>query len=65
VVGGEARGVVLVSVGAIHKGDDGKSYVTVLQNGEQVERVVEIGLQNDTYAEVISGLELGETVVTE
>ena len=65
VVGGEAKGALLVSVDAIHKGDDGKSYVTVLQNGQEVEREVTLGLQNDTYAEVKSGLEDGETVVTE
>lgn len=65
VVGGEAKGVVLVSVGAIHESEDGRSFVTVLQNGRQVEREVEIGLQNDTYTEVKSGLEAGEIVVTE
>ena len=65
VVGGEAKGALLVSVDAVHKGEDGKSYVTVLQNGQQVEREVEIGLQNDTYAEVKAGIEAGQTVVTD
>ena len=65
VVGGEAQGVVLVPVGAIHEGEDGRQIVTVLQNGEQTEREVEIGLQSDTYAEIKSGLEAGESVVTE
>ncbi|HEU0294313.1 MAG TPA: HlyD family efflux transporter periplasmic adaptor subunit [Anaerolineales bacterium] len=65
VVGGEAQGVVLVSVNAIHKGEDGKSYVTVMQNRQQMEREVLVGLQNDTYAEVKSGLDAGEIVVTE
>ncbi len=64
VVAGEAKGVVLVSVNAIHKGDDGKSYVPVIQNGQKVEREIEVGLQNDTYAEVKSGLEAREIVVT-
>jgi RND family efflux transporter MFP subunit len=64
VIGGEARSVVLVSVDAIHKTDDGRTVVTVIQNGGQVEQEVEIGLQNDTYAEVRSGLEAGEIVVT-
>ena len=49
----------------VHKGDDGKSYVTVVQNGQQVEREITIGLKNDTYAEVKSGLEAGEIVVTD
>ncbi len=65
VVGGEAKGVMLISVDAVYKGEDGKFYVTVLQNGQQVEREVQVGLQNDTYAEIKSGLDAGEIVVTE
>ena len=65
VVGGEALGVVLVPVEAIHETQDGKLAVNVLQNGEQSERQVELGLQNETYAAVNSGLEAGEVVVTE
>jgi multidrug efflux pump subunit AcrA (membrane-fusion protein) len=64
VVGGEARGVVLVPVTAIRATEEGRHVVTVLQNGRQVEREIEIGLQNDSYAEVKSGLEAGESVVT-
>lgn len=64
IMGGEAKGAVLVSVNAIHKGEDGKSYVTVLQNRQQIEREVQIGLKNDTYAEIKSGLDAGEIVVT-
>jgi len=64
VVGGEARGVLLVPVSAVHDSDGG-TFVTVLQNGEQVEREVEIGLQNDSYAEIKSGLEAGEIVAAE
>jgi multidrug efflux pump subunit AcrA (membrane-fusion protein) len=51
-------------VDALHETEDGKHAVTVIQNGQQVEREVEIGLQNDTYAEVKSGLAAGEVVVT-
>jgi len=65
VVGDEAKGVVLVPVGAIHETEDGRYAVTVIQNREQVEREVEIGLQNTTYAEIKSGLEAGEVVVTQ
>jgi HlyD family secretion protein len=64
VVGGEARNAVLVPVKAVHKTEDGKYAVTVLQNGKQAERAVEIGLQNSSYAEVKSGIEAGEVVVT-
>jgi RND family efflux transporter MFP subunit len=64
VIGGEARNAVLVPLAAIHRGNDGKAYVTLLQNGQQVEREIELGLQNGAYAEVKSGLDAGETVVT-
>ena len=37
--------------------------VLVLEDGILVERAVELGLRNWQYAEVRSGLELGETVV--
>jgi HlyD family secretion protein len=57
--------VILVPVGAIHESEDGTAFITVIQNGGQIERAVEIGLQNETYAEVKSGLEAGEIVVTE
>ena len=63
VVGAEANDVVLVPVGALH--DNGGRYsVTVLQNGQQVQRGIEIGLKNDTYAEVKSGLEARQIVLT-
>jgi len=65
VLGGEAQGAMLVPVGAIHETEDGNSFVTVVQNGGQSERQVELGLQNEIYAEVKSGLEVGEIVVTE
>jgi HlyD family secretion protein len=64
VVGGEARGAILVPVGAVHKEGDAY-FVYIIQNGEQAKRDIEIGLQNESYAEIKSGLEAGETVVTE
>jgi len=63
VVGGEANGVVMVPVNAIHKTDRGYA-VTVIQNGQGTERNVEIGIQNETYVEIKSGLHAGETVST-
>jgi Membrane-fusion protein len=63
VLGGEARGVVLVPVSAVHE-NDGMHYVNIIQNGQNIKRTVEIGLKNDSYAEIKSGLEAGEIVVT-
>jgi HlyD family secretion protein len=65
VIGGEAKNALLVATSAVHKGDDGKSYVTVVQNGQKTEREVTTGLQNDTYVEIKSGLQAREIVVTE
>jgi RND family efflux transporter MFP subunit len=63
VVGGEAKNVVLVPINAVHV-NEGAHFVTILQNGGQAEREVEIGLKNDSYAEVKAGLDAGEIVVT-
>ena len=63
VIGGEAQNALLVPVSALHK-TDGKYVVDVIQNGQRVRQEVQIGLKNDTYAEVKSGLEAGATVVT-
>ena len=63
VLGDEARNVVLVPVGALHQ-TNGTRYVNVFQNGQKVKRTVEVGLKNATYAEIKSGLEAGEIVVT-
>ena len=63
VIGGEAQNALLVPVSALHK-TDGKYAVDVIQNGQTVRQEVQIGLKNDTYAEVKSGLEANATVVT-
>lgn len=64
VTGKQASGVTLIPVEALHETDDGGYAVYVLTAGQFVERLVEIGLQNDSYAEVKSGLQAGEMVVT-
>jgi HlyD family secretion protein len=64
VIGGEARNALLVPAKAVHKGEDGKSYVTVLQNGQKTEQAVTTGLQNDTYVEIKSGLQAREAILT-
>lgn len=43
----------------------GQTVVFVAQNGQALARPVETGLQNDGWTEILSGLEAGETVVTE
>lgn len=64
VIGGKAEDAVLVPVEALHEIDGGKYTVFVMENGSPRLRVVEIGLQDITYAEIKSGIKAGEIVTT-
>jgi RND family efflux transporter MFP subunit len=64
VIGGRAENALLVPVEALRELSDGEYAVFVMENGEPVLRFVEVGIMDYTYAEIISGLELGETVTT-
>ncbi len=64
VIGGRAEGVILVPVEALREASPGQYTVFVMVDGEPKLRVVEIGLQDLFYAEVISGLEPGDVVTT-
>ncbi|HEU0294312.1 MAG TPA: efflux RND transporter periplasmic adaptor subunit [Anaerolineales bacterium] len=65
VTGGEALGVVLVPISALQEIEDGTYMVYLMKNGTPVEQTVEIGLQDILYAEVKSGLQSGDVVVTD
>jgi HlyD family secretion protein len=64
VIGGSARNAVLVPIEALHEFGDGKYALFVMKNDKLQLRVVEVGLQDLTKAEIISGLSAGETVTT-
>jgi RND family efflux transporter MFP subunit len=64
VVGGEALGAILVPVSSLKEVELGKYIVYLMKNGEPVEQEVEIGLQDLLYAEVKSGLKIGDVVLT-
>ena len=64
VISGQAANAVLVPVEALHKLSDGSYTVFVMDNGKPVLRDVKVGLQDDTYAEIKSGLKAGEVVTT-
>ncbi|HUE98586.1 MAG TPA: efflux RND transporter periplasmic adaptor subunit [Anaerolineales bacterium] len=64
VIGGKAEDAVLIPVEAVREIDDGKYTVFVMEDGTPKLRVIEVGLQNITYAEIKSGLEAGEVVTT-
>ena len=63
VIGGRAENAVLIPVEALHQAGD-QYTVFVVENGELKLRVVEVGIQDLLYAEILSGLEPGEVVST-
>lgn len=56
-------GVVLVPSGAIQT-TDGQSAVRVMRSGQITSVPVEVGESNDTQTEIVSGINVGESVVT-
>jgi multidrug efflux pump subunit AcrA (membrane-fusion protein) len=56
---------VLVPVSALKESEPGKYIVYLMQSGEPVEQEVEIGLQDLLYAEMKSGLQSGDVVLTD
>ena len=64
VVGGRVEDAVLVPVEALHEIGEGKYTLFVMENGRLRLRVVEVGLQDLTKAEIISGLSASEVVTT-
>jgi HlyD family secretion protein len=65
VIGGRAQNALLVPVEALREVSPGEYAVFVVgADGEPQLRFVEVGLMDFSFAEVISGLEMGETVTT-
>jgi len=64
VISGEAMNAVLVPVEALHELSAGQYAVFVVENGQPTVRTVEVGLQDDTFVEIKSGLNAGEVVTT-
>jgi len=64
VISGQALNAVLVPIEALHQLSDGSYTVFVMENGKPVLKTVEVGLQDDTYAEIKSGVNAGDVVTT-
>jgi RND family efflux transporter MFP subunit len=64
VIGSQARNAILVPVQALHQSAGGQYTVSVLVNGQPETRSVQIGIQDLINAEVKSGLQPGDVVVT-
>jgi RND family efflux transporter MFP subunit len=64
IIHAQADNAVLVPIEALHETAPGKYTVFVIENGTPTSRAVEIGLQDQLYAEVKSGLRAGDVVST-
>ncbi len=63
IIEGSAENAILVPIEALHQAGDQYS-VFVVEGGETEVRFVEVGLMDTYYAEILSGLEVGEVVTT-
>ncbi|MEA3336509.1 MAG: efflux RND transporter periplasmic adaptor subunit [Chloroflexota bacterium] len=64
VIGGRANNAMLVPVEALREITPGQFAVFVMENGEPKLQMVEVGLMDFTFAEIVSGLERGDVVST-
>ncbi len=64
VISAEARDVLLVPIEAVHELSPGSYGVFVLVDGQPQLRVVQVGLESLTSAEITSGLQRGDVVTT-
>lgn len=63
IIIGQAKDVVQVPSEVIKTNKKGDKYVVVLNNGKKEERIIEIGLTNNIYTEVKSGLKENEEII--
>ncbi len=64
IISGQAKNVLVVPVEALHQLSDGSYVVFVMESGSPKMQIVEVGLTDGTYAEIISGLQQGDVVTT-
>jgi len=64
IIGGSTENAVLVPLDALRETSPGSYAVFIIEDDEPKLRMIEVGLQDLFYAEVLSGLEPGEVVST-
>lgn len=64
IIGGRAVNALLVPVEAVREATPGEYVVFVMTDGEAEMRFVEVGLQDFTFAEILSGVQEGDVVTT-
>ncbi|MFR2451401.1 MAG: hypothetical protein ACLS9A_08525, partial [Clostridia bacterium] len=59
----EEKGVISVPIDAVYENDNGEEYVNkIKEDGTAEETIIETGIADDSYVQVISGLNLNEKV---
>jgi multidrug efflux pump subunit AcrA (membrane-fusion protein) len=64
VVAASAKNVVEVPIQALHELSPNNYAVFVMVNGKPTLRIVTVGLQDPTYAEIKTGVKVGDVVTT-
>lgn len=64
VIAAQANNAILVPVQALHQLSPNNYAVFVMTNGKPTLRIVTVGLQDSTYAEIKTGLKAGDVVTT-
>jgi HlyD family secretion protein len=64
VISEQVKNAVLIPVEALHEISPGQYAVFVIENNQPQLRMIEVGLKDEVYAEVKSGLNVGEVVAT-
>ena len=64
IIGGRAENAILVPVEALREISDGEFAVFVMEDGQPRLKLVEVGLQDLIYAEILSGIQQGDVVTT-
>ena len=64
VINAQANNVLLVPIQALKELEPGKYAVFVEQNGNLTLRLIQVGLMDENFAEIKSGLQLGDVVST-
>lgn len=65
IVLNEKVGVLTVSLLSVRENDQGNKVVLVSENGKPVERVIETGIEDIDYVEVVSGLQENDKILIE
>lgn len=64
IVLNEKINVLIVDKDVVYE-KEGKNYVTIIQNNKQIEREVQIGLEDDENVEIISGLNENDNILVD